>query len=194
MRPGGSHDQRNAGNAPALNRPRDECINSAVPFAPQHGRDPAGDDESHCTCPQWSDSPLTVTGHARVKRTPCSKAIRSSSRVAIVVKGFVQASLEWVRWCPICCSGFMDCCLSRAIHGCSLLNGRVGRHGDHCAAARRKPQRMRMEAAIMAIPTLMKPNVTRLSCHGCALRPAAVIGDIAAVPRIAARRVTAQLA
>jgi len=65
--------------------------------------------------------------------------------------------------------------------------------GDYCTAARRKPQRMGMDAVIIAIPTLTKPSVTTLSCHGCALRPAAVIGDIAAVPKIAASMVTAQL-
>lgn len=41
-------------------------------------------------------------------------------------------------------------------------------------------------------PTDMKPNVTKLSCQGCALKPAAVIGDRAAVPKIAAKVVTSQ--
>jgi len=46
----------------------------------------------------------------------------------------------------------------------------------------------------MAIPTLMNPHVTRASCQGGAARPAAVMGDIAAVPRIAATVVMTQFA
>jgi hypothetical protein len=44
------------------------------------------------------------------------------------------------------------------------------------------------EKAIMSskqIPTVTKPTVTKPPRHRCPLRPAAVIGDIAAVPRIA---------
>ncbi len=46
---------------------------------------------------------------------------------------------------------------------------------------------------MIAIPTVMKPAVTKRSCNGCALWPAAVIGVMAAVPKIA-DRVTAYTA
>ena len=46
----------------------------------------------------------------------------------------------------------------------------------------------------MVIPTVTKSTVTKPSCHRCPLRPAAVIGDIAAVPRIAVSNVTTQCA
>src|SRR6266545_48961 len=59
---------------------------------------------------------------------------------------------------------------------------------------RRSPQRISTEDATITSPTLMKPNVTTPSSQGCALWPAAEIGDSAAVPRIAASAVTAQFA
>ena len=67
-----------------------------------------------------------------------------------------------------------------------------GHVGAHDAAARRRPQRTSTEQPMIVSPTDMKPNVTKLSCQGCALKPAAVIGDRAAVPKIAAKVVTSQ--
>jgi hypothetical protein len=51
-----------------------------------------------------------------------------------------------------------------------------------------------MEEATIASPTVMKPTVTRLSSQARALRPAAKIGDIAPVPKMAASVVNAQFA
>ena len=64
---------------------------------------------------------------------------------------------------------------------------------DHETAARRNPHRIRTEAAIIAIPTVMKPNVTTVSCQGRALWPAPVIGERLAAPIPAANVVMAQL-
>ena len=65
---------------------------------------------------------------------------------------------------------------------------------DKDIGVRRNRERTRIEAATMVIPTVTKPTVTKPSCHRCPLRPAAVIGDIAAVPRIAVSNVTTQCA
>jgi hypothetical protein len=46
----------------------------------------------------------------------------------------------------------------------------------------------------MATVTLRNPTVTRVSCHGCPLCPAAEIGESAAVPKIAASVVVSQFA
>jgi len=62
----------------------------------------------------------------------------------------------------------------------------------HCDALDRRPQRTSPEQTTITTPTLMKPVVTRLSCQGWPLRPAAVIGDRAAVPKTAASAVTNQ--
>src|SRR5260370_25013831 len=63
---------------------------------------------------------------------------------------------------------------------------------DHEAAVRRNPHRTRTEAATIAIPTVMKPAVTTVSCHGRAPWPP-VIGERLAAPSTAASVVTAQL-
>jgi len=65
---------------------------------------------------------------------------------------------------------------------------------DQNYAARRRPQSTMMEEATIASPTVMKPTVTRLSSQARALRPAAKIGDIAPVPKMAASVVNAQFA
>jgi hypothetical protein len=62
----------------------------------------------------------------------------------------------------------------------------------HCNALARRPQRTSTEEATITMPTLMKPTVTRLSCQGCPLWPAAVIGERAAVPKAAASVVISQ--
>jgi hypothetical protein len=54
------------------------------------------------------------------------------------------------------------------------------------------PQSTSTDVNTIAIPTLMNPAITKLSCHGCALRPGAVIGDRAPVPNTAASDVTTQ--
>jgi hypothetical protein len=46
----------------------------------------------------------------------------------------------------------------------------------------------------MVMPTERNPIVTRLSCHGCPLWPAPVIGESAAVAKAAASAVISQLA
>jgi hypothetical protein len=58
----------------------------------------------------------------------------------------------------------------------------------------RKPQSARTDALTIEIPTLAKPNVTMPSCQLGAPKPAPVMGDGAAVPKIAARVVTVQCA
>lgn len=60
-------------------------------------------------------------------------------------------------------------------------------------ALARSPQSTVKEAAMMAMPTLMNPAVIRDSCQAGAVRPAAVTGESAAVPKIAASVVTNQL-
>jgi hypothetical protein len=50
------------------------------------------------------------------------------------------------------------------------------------------------ETATIATPTVRNPTVTRPSCHGNPVWPAPVIGERAAVPKIAARVVNTQLA
>ncbi len=42
---------------------------------------------------------------------------------------------------------------------------RPGHVNDHDIVVRRRPQRTRIEEAIITIPTLMKPNVTTPSCQ-----------------------------
>src|SRR5258708_23117753 len=64
---------------------------------------------------------------------------------------------------------------------------------DHETAVRRNPHRTRTETAIIEIPTVMKPAVTTVSCHGRAPWPAPVIGESLDAPNTAASVVTAQL-
>src|ERR1035438_6113068 len=66
------------------------------------------------------------------------------------------------------------------------------RGSDHLTTPLRRPQRTRADAKTMTIPTDMKPAVTRDSCQGSPLWPTPVIGERAAVPKIAASRVTNQ--
>src|SRR5258708_33942575 len=78
---------------------------------------------------------------------------------------------------------------ARAISGLRCFH-RTGAH--HETAVRRNPQRTRTEAAMIAIPTVVKPPVTSVSCQGRAPRPP-VIGERLAAPTTAASVVTAQL-
>src|SRR5213080_4360534 len=80
----------------------------------------------------------------------------------------------------------MACPWARANVG-SAVDG-----ADHETAARRNPHNTRTEAAMIAIPTVMKPTVTTASCQGRAPWPP-VIGERLAAPNIAASVVTAQL-
>src|SRR5207244_10075304 len=80
----------------------------------------------------------------------------------------------------------MACPWARANVG-SAVDG-----ADHETAVRRNPHRTRTEAAMIAIPTVMKPTVTTVSCQGRAPWPP-VIGERVAAPNIAASVVTAQL-
>jgi hypothetical protein len=57
----------------------------------------------------------------------------------------------------------------------------------------RKPHKSSEDAKMMASPIKTNPVVTRASWPGAALYPPAVIGDSAAVPRMAAAVVTTQL-
>src|SRR5215831_2398683 len=63
-----------------------------------------------------------------------------------------------------------------------------------CDAFARSPQRTRTVAATIEMLTLRNPAVSRVSCQGFPLCPAAVIGDAAAVPKAAPRRVVSQFA
>src|SRR5260370_30855419 len=49
--------------------------------------------------------------------------------------------------------------------------------GAHASALARTPHRTSTEEATIAMPTVRNPSVTRLSCHGCPLSPAPVIGE-----------------
>src|SRR5215469_9872290 len=62
----------------------------------------------------------------------------------------------------------------------------------HCNALALRPQRTSSEQATITPPTLTKPTVTTISCQGWPLWPTPVIGDRAAVPKIAASVVTSQ--
>src|ERR1041385_514431 len=63
----------------------------------------------------------------------------------------------------------------------------------HETAARRNPHRIRTAEAIIAIPTVMKPKVTTVSCHGRAPWPAPAIGERLVAPKPAANVVMLQL-
>src|SRR5258708_4619697 len=52
---------------------------------------------------------------------------------------------------------------------CTEIEAAAGIGADHETAARRNPHTTRTEAAIIAIPTVMKPTVTTVSCQGRAL-------------------------
>src|SRR5262249_54091561 len=61
-------------------------------------------------------------------------------------------------------------------------------------ARARRPQRTSAEAAMIERLTVKNPAVTRFSCQGCPVWPAAEIGDFAAVPKTAASVVVSQFA
>ena len=63
---------------------------------------------------------------------------------------------------------------------------------NYWAAFRRRPQSTSREEPTMDIPTVNKAAVISPSCQGRALWPAEVIGERAAVPKIAARMTAAQ--
>src|SRR5690242_6281848 len=64
---------------------------------------------------------------------------------------------------------------------------------DIMAALLLSPHKSNADAEMIATPMATKPTVTSTSCQGAALWPAPVIGDSAAVPKMAAIVVTAQL-
>src|ERR1700685_1497320 len=64
---------------------------------------------------------------------------------------------------------------------------------NQLGTALRRPQSTKADATTMAMPTDINPTVTSVSCHGCPLCPAPVIGERAAVPKIAASTVMNQL-
>ena len=63
-----------------------------------------------------------------------------------------------------------------------------------CGTLPRRPHRKISVDMTITIPTLISPAVTKLSCHGRALKPGAVMGDNAPVPKIAASVVKSQFA
>ena len=64
----------------------------------------------------------------------------------------------------------------------------------HASSPPRSPTRISTDPPMIAIPTLINPIVISISCHLGAFNPAAVIGDMAPVPNIAASVVNAQFA
>jgi hypothetical protein len=68
----------------------------------------------------------------------------------------------------------------------------ANRYADGDVALARKPQSKSKVQATIARPTLMKPAVTSFSCQGSAVRPGAVIGESAPVPKVAANTVKNQ--
>src|SRR5262249_24822865 len=105
----------------------------------------------------------------------------------------------------LCESQFYEPCQNR---GCEArcfnfilrpksVGRRQWRHFDQLpptARPGRRPQRTSTEAAMIERLTVKNPAVTRFSCQGCPLWPAAEIGDFAAVPKTAASVVVSQFA
>src|SRR5438477_13197497 len=75
----------------------------------------------------------------------------------------------------------------------SHAEGLRERKKDYSNALARRPHRTIKDEAMIEVPTVRKPTVTRVSCQGNPLRPAAVMGERAAVPNTAASKVTNQL-
>lgn len=161
-----------------------------------------------------------MIGIGRSFAANASQAARSSASVlpaagdkdafSVALNPTAAATTESIRYATSCVIRGLACCFSsegsatpneagdaehwlNALHqACDDVGGRSKTKGPHGPRAR-SPHNARLAPIMIVRPIATKPSVTIVSCRAGAPWPAAVIGDSAAVPRIAASVVTNQL-